>query len=120
MKNFAKTLVLSLIACTAIFSTAAASPRKGSDPKSKVDLYFLRGDVVSAGSVMTAELAANTVTEVDLVIENELGDSFGEKHVVIDHGAKLIRFRIADVPAGKYYVKVHHRGRVATHAFTVN
>jgi hypothetical protein len=119
MKNFTKSLLVFAVALTAMFTVAMARPTKVGDPKPKVEMYFLRGSEFTSGSVMTAELAANTPTEVDLVIENEVGDSFGEKHVVIDNGAKLIKFKIADVPSGTYYVKVHHKGRVQMHPFIV-
>jgi hypothetical protein len=119
MKKFAKTLLFSVLAIVGLFTVSMAAPATGSDPKARVELYFLRGNVVSPNGMITAELSANTAAEVDLVIENANGDSFGEKHVVIDNGAKLIRFKIEDVPAGTYYIKLVHRLREQTYSFLV-
>ncbi len=119
MNRITKIFALTAFAITTIFQFATAASPIGSDPKTRVEMRFLRGDEVEAGKVITAELTSNSATEVDLVIENEKGDSFGEKHVIIDNGAKLIRFKVMEVPTGTYYIKVVHRLQERRYAFSV-
>jgi hypothetical protein len=119
MNRIARIFALTAIAITTFFQFATAASPIGSDPKTRVEMRFLRGDEVEAGKVITAELTANSATEVDLVIENDKGDSFGEKHVIIDNGAKLIRFKVMEVPAGTYYIKVVHRLKEHRYSFFV-
>lgn len=119
MKRITKFFTLTALALITIFQVANAASPVPSDPKTRVEMRFLRGDQVEAGKVITAELTANSATEVDLVIENEKGDSFGEKHVIIDNGAKLIRFKVMEVPAGTYYIKVVHRLQEHRYSFSV-
>ena len=119
MNRITKIFALTAFAITTIFQFATAASPIGSDPKTRVEMRFLRGDEVDAGKVITAELTSNSATEVDLVIENEKGDQFGEKHIVIENVSKLIRFKVTEIPSGIYYIKLVHGLREQRYAFTV-
>ncbi len=119
MKNNSKVFALFLLLMVSTFSLAITKPFGNSNPKTRIEMYFLRGDVVEAGKLLTAELSSNTAVEVDLVIENEKGDQFGEKHIVIENGSKLIRFKVTEIPSGIYYIKLVHGLREQRYAFTV-
>jgi hypothetical protein len=120
MKTFTKNFALLLFAMVAIAATSFANPSKKPTTKPVVEVYFLNGDAVTAGHLLKAELSANAKTEVDVAIENSLGDVFGEKHIVIEKGSRLLKFKIEDVPAGEYMIKVYHGREVKVYPFVVN
>lgn len=124
MKTFAKTLFFSLMFAAAIFTTASAAPsepstRKSESRKSQVELKFVRGTEIEAGSTLVTKLIATGLADVDLKVVDHQGNLFGEKHIVIQDASKLLGFKITNVPGGVYYVKVNHRGMVYTYPFLV-
>ncbi|MFN8395257.1 MAG: hypothetical protein U0176_11465 [Bacteroidia bacterium] len=124
MKKLAKTLFFSLMLAAAIFTTASASPsdpsaRKSESRKSQVELKFVRGTEIEAGSTLVTKLVATGMADVDLKVVDRQGNLFGEKHIVLQDDAKLLGFKITNVPDGVYYVKVNHRGMVYTYPFLV-
>lgn len=124
MKTIAKSLFFSLMLAAAFFTTASAatsdpSSRKSEIRKSQVDLKFVRGSEVTAGSTLVTKIVATGMADVDLKVVDSQGNLFGEKHMVLENDSKLLGFKITNVPGGVYYVKVNHRGLVYTYPFVV-
>jgi hypothetical protein len=119
MKTFAK--ISSLLLFAAFMFTAIPFTKAANDPGSakRIEMRFLKGDHVTKGSSITAELSADTYAQVSLVIENSEGKLYGEKLISIENGAKLVRFRIAEVPAGLYYIKLNYEGKTQSHPFVI-
>ncbi|MFM2374933.1 MAG: hypothetical protein RLZZ165_29 [Bacteroidota bacterium] len=119
MKTVTKTTAILSLAMTLLFAAPASKAAVTDGPPNVVEMHFLKGDRVTPGSTFTAELSGGLDTEVNLVIENSEGKCFGEKQVILDQGAKLLKFRVTEIPAGIYYVKLNYNGKMQKKAFVV-
>jgi 23S rRNA U2552 (ribose-2'-O)-methylase RlmE/FtsJ len=119
MKNFTKALALTGILLFTMTTVAFANPKKGPVSKPTVEVYFLNGNQVEAGDFLKTELTANANTTVDVVVEDPYGEVLGEKHLDIEKGSRLLKFKIEYVPAGTYTIKVCQGREVKEYPFVV-
>jgi 23S rRNA U2552 (ribose-2'-O)-methylase RlmE/FtsJ len=119
MKNFTKALALTGILLFAMTAVAFANPKKRPTNKPTVEVYFLNGNEVEAGDLLKAELTANANTTVEVVVEDLYGEVIGEKHIDIEKGSRLLKFKMEYVPAGTYAIKVYQGREVKEYPFVV-
>ncbi|HEX2901401.1 MAG TPA: T9SS type A sorting domain-containing protein [Bacteroidia bacterium] len=120
MKTFAKILSLLLITITTFAAAPAAKASLHSDEERTLDMRFLGRDHVTAGSAITAQLNASFDATAELIVENSAGKRFVETTFDVTQGFNLVKFKVSEVPAGIYFVKVKSDGKVKTLSFVVS
>lgn len=119
MKVFAKVFTLSLMVLVSLVTAPAAQAATHSDEERSIEMRFLGRDHVTIGSAITAELNTSFSTEAELIIENDLGKQFVNTRIALDQGMNLLKFRVAEIPQGAYFVKVKTGDKVQTLTFFV-
>jgi hypothetical protein len=119
MKMFAKITSLFLMMFITLTTTATATVTTHSDEERSVEMRFLSRDHVKAGSAITAEVNATMDTQAQLIVENPAGKRFLETNLNMDQGANVVKFKVAEIPAGVYFVKLYSEGKTKTLSFVV-
>ncbi|MBK9453254.1 MAG: T9SS type A sorting domain-containing protein [Bacteroidetes bacterium] len=119
MKTFAKILSLVLLVITTFAAAPITKAASHSDDERTLQMRFLGRDYVTAGSALTAELTSTFDATAELTVENSTGKRFVETQFEVNEGFNLVKFNVAEIPAGIYFVKVKSDGKVQHLSFVV-
>jgi hypothetical protein len=111
-RRLSQILILFLFACCASRSLAkTAEPEK---LRSNSPHSFQR---VHLGGYAQTQVETLTFTEAEVNIENVDGSFQLTKRIVLNPGNNTLKFRISEIPAGAYFVRVNSEGN--TKSFTM-
>jgi hypothetical protein len=119
MKSFTKIFTLLAIVLITLTTTAAAKVTTHSDEEHSIEMRFVGRDRVTAGSAITAEVNASVGTQAQLIVENPDGKRFLETQLSMEQGTSRVKFRVSEIPAGVYFVKLQSEGKTQTLSFVV-
>ncbi len=121
MKTLA-TLFTFIVFAGTVFAAAPSNTTivAARNAESKTINMHIRGtDHVKIGSAITAELIALDATIAQLTVENAKGSRFLETDMALEAGMNVVRFKVAEIPAGIYFIKVNVNGKSETTTFVV-
>jgi hypothetical protein len=119
MKTFAKITTLFLLAISFFaFAPAVKAADHNADAKAlKIQLYG--SDRIKIGNAVTAELNSAFAAKAELVVEDAAGKRLVDTDLALDSGKNLVKFKVAEIPAGIYFIKVKVDGKLETVTFVV-
>lgn len=119
MKTFTKITAL-LILGISLFAVAPAAKAEGVTEKGmSIEMNLGKTRHFKKGSDVTAELISTHLTDAQFVVENAEGKRYAEATLDLVMGRNLVTFKVADIPAGVYFVKVFANGQQDRITFVV-
>lgn len=119
MKTLSKITTLFAILFLILAATPAAKAAPHNDEVHALQMRFLGGSRVTPGSAITAELNSNFATQATLTVENLSGKRFVDTEIAVTEGFNRVKFNVAEIPDGVYFVKVKSADKTQTLTFVV-
>ena len=118
MKSFAKISTLFLFTLLFfVFVPAKANPVIGNNKSFMV--YLLGSNHVKIGTLVSTELYSHYSGDARLTVENAKGQCFAQAAVSMKYGKNIVKFKVSDIPAGVYFIKVAADSKTETTTFVV-
>lgn len=120
MKTFAKFTSLFLLVMFVFATTTYAKSAPSPETAKTLGLRLRGTDHINIGSAITAELYANFNGMAHLTVVNAKGQQFAQSEMRMTEGKNLVKFKVSEIPAGVYFIKVKAEGKSETTTFVVH
>ena len=108
--------ILILIICLFALTASAHAGGLGKRPTTG-DATTAPATRVHAGGSFIAKLVSETQVAADIFVEDAQGKLLMQKAILLDSGPNWLKFKVEEMPAGAYFIKV--KSAIGTDAITL-